>query len=161
MYYSAASAWKIDIEKYLDDIELVVTGGESGRFARKLEYDWVLSIREQCVRKNVNFEFRQCGTHFVKNGREYTLNTKDLCRQAKLANIDFKIIGNWYARTLRAILAALNLLKSLNTEEWVICPETAPGDAILRYAPAFLLAGLYLRHSTVTDSKSSAIQYQK
>lgn len=79
----------IDIEKYLDDIELVVVGGESDYNARPLYYDWVLNIREQCMRKKVNFEFRQCGTHFIKDGKQYTLQTKDLCKQAKLANIDY------------------------------------------------------------------------
>lgn len=29
------------------------------------------------------------GTHFIKDGKEYTLQVKDLCRQARLANIDF------------------------------------------------------------------------
>lgn len=79
-----------DIEKYLDGVELVVAGGESDRNARALHYDWVLSIREQCVRKNVSFSFRQCGTHFVKEGREYTLQVKDLCSQARKAGIDFQ-----------------------------------------------------------------------
>lgn len=79
----------IDIEKYLQDIELVVVGGESDFHARPLDYDWVLNIREQCVRHQVNFEFRQCGTHFIKDGKQYTLQTKDLIRQAKLANIDY------------------------------------------------------------------------
>lgn len=81
---------KIYIEQYLDDIELVVVGGESDNFARPLDYSWVLDIREQCARKNVSFEFRQCGTHFIKDGKEYKLNTKDLCRQARKAGIDFK-----------------------------------------------------------------------
>ena len=80
----------INIERYLDDIELVVVGGESDRNARPLDYDWVLNIREQCIRKNVSFEFRQCGTYFIKDPKQYTLETKDLCRQAKAANIDFK-----------------------------------------------------------------------
>ena len=62
---------RIDIEKYLDDIELVVVGGESDKDTRPLDYEWVLSIREQCVRKNVDFEFRQCGTHFIKDGKRY------------------------------------------------------------------------------------------
>lgn len=83
---------EIDIEPYLNDIELVVVGGESDYQARILDYGWVLNIREQCIRKNVSFEFRQCGTHFVKDGRQYKLQTKDLCKQAKLANIDFKSI---------------------------------------------------------------------
>lgn len=80
----------MDIERYLDDIESVVVGGESDINARPLNYDWVLNIREQCVRQNTDFEFRQCGTYFIKDSKTYTLQTKDLCRQAKLANIDFK-----------------------------------------------------------------------
>ena len=51
-------------------------------------YDWVLDLRAQCIRKNVSFEFRQCGTHFIKDGRRYTLQTRDLCRQARLAGIN-------------------------------------------------------------------------
>lgn len=81
---------KINIEKYLDDIELVVVGGESDYNARPLDYEWVLDIREQCIRKKVNFEFRQCGTYFIKDGKKYTLQVKDLCKQAKLANINLK-----------------------------------------------------------------------
>ena len=81
---------KINIEKYLEGIELVVVGGESDRFARPLNYEWVLDIREQCLRKNVSFEFRQCGTHFIKDGKEYILQTRDLIKQAKLANIDIE-----------------------------------------------------------------------
>ena len=80
----------IDIERYLDGIDLVVVGGESDVNARPLDYAWVLNVREQCVRKNVNFEFRQCGTHFIKDGKLYKLQTKDLCKQAKLANINYK-----------------------------------------------------------------------
>ncbi|MDO5557744.1 MAG: DUF5131 family protein [Clostridia bacterium] len=81
---------KIDIEKYLEDVELVVVGGESDYLARPFDYEWALSLREQCIRKNVDFEFRQCGTNFIKDGKKYTLQTKDLCKQARLANINFK-----------------------------------------------------------------------
>ena len=80
---------KINIEKYLDDIELVVVGGESDYNARALDYDWVLDIREQCIRKNVNFEFRQCGTHFIKDGKKYTLQVHQLTKQARLADINY------------------------------------------------------------------------
>lgn len=80
----------VNIEQYLDGIELVVVGGESDVNARPLSYDWVLNIRGQCIRKNVSFEFRQCGTHFIKDSKEYKLQTKDLIKQAKLANINFK-----------------------------------------------------------------------
>ncbi len=78
----------IDIKRHLDGIECVLVGGESGRQARLLDYAWVLGIRDQCVRKNVSFIFRQCGTHFAKDGKQYKLRVKDLVRQAKLAGID-------------------------------------------------------------------------
>ena len=83
----------IDIEKYLDDIELVVVGGESDSNARPLDYEWILNIREQCIRKNVSFEFRLCGTNFIKEGKMYKLQTRDLCKQAKLANINYKKVN--------------------------------------------------------------------
>lgn len=81
---------KIDIEKYLEEVELVVVGGESDKEARPLDYDWVLNIREQCMRKKVPFQFRQCGTHFIKDGKKYTLNTRDLFKQARLADINIE-----------------------------------------------------------------------
>lgn len=80
---------RIDISPYLDNIELVVVGGESDKNARPLDYEWVLFIREQCVSHNVHFEFRQCGTHFIKDGKAYTLNVRDLCSQARKANINY------------------------------------------------------------------------
>ena len=79
---------EINIEEYLDNVELVVVGGESDGNARPLNYNWVLSIREQCITKGVRFEFRQCGTRFIKDGKDYTLNVRDLCSQARKANID-------------------------------------------------------------------------
>lgn len=80
---------KINIEKYLKNIELVVVGGESDKNARPLNYDWVLSLREQCINNNVHFQFRQCGTHFIKDSKMYNLNVRDLCNQAKKANINY------------------------------------------------------------------------
>lgn len=80
----------INIEKYLDGIELVIVGGESDINARPLNYDWVLNIREACIKKEVNFEFRQCGTYTIKDGKTYKLQIKDLTGQAKLANINYE-----------------------------------------------------------------------
>jgi protein gp37 len=79
---------QINIEKYLNDVELVVVGGESDFNARPLNYDWVLSLRQQCINTNTHFEFRQCGTFFIKDGKEYTLNVRQLCSQAKKAGIN-------------------------------------------------------------------------
>ena len=78
----------INLSDYLDNVELVVVGGESDRNARPLDYAWALSIREQCIAHKVHFVFRQCGTHFIKDGKSYTLSTRDLCSQARKANIN-------------------------------------------------------------------------
>ncbi|MDE6614494.1 MAG: phage Gp37/Gp68 family protein [Clostridia bacterium] len=80
---------KINLTDYLDNVELVVVGGESDMNARPLDYEWVLAIREQCIASKVPFEFRQCGTHFIKDGKRYTLATRELCSQAKKANINY------------------------------------------------------------------------
>ena len=79
---------RIDIERYMDGVELVVAGGESDKNARPLDFEWVLFIREQCIRRQVRFEFRQCGTYFVKDGKQYTLPVRELCSQARKANIN-------------------------------------------------------------------------
>lgn len=78
------------IDKYLEGVEAVVVGGESDKYARPLNYDWVLSLRAQCIAKGVRFEFRQCGTRFIQDGKEYLLNVRDLCSQAKKANINWQ-----------------------------------------------------------------------
>lgn len=81
----------IQIEEYLDDIECVLVGGESDVKARPLNYDWVLSIRQQCINTQTNFEFRQCGTHFIKDNKYYKLKVSQLANQAKMANIDYRV----------------------------------------------------------------------
>lgn len=79
---------KVNLSPYLKGVELVVVGGESDYNARPLNYDWVLSIRNQCLKENIPFQFRQCGTHFIKDGKKYTLNVRQLCSQARKAGID-------------------------------------------------------------------------
>lgn len=79
---------EVYLADYLDNIESVVVGGESDINARPFDFAWVLAIREQCISHNVRFEFRQCGTHFIKDGKQYTLATRELCSQARKANID-------------------------------------------------------------------------
>lgn len=79
----------INLEAHLDGVELVVVGGESDRDARPLRFEWVLEVREQCIKKQVAFEFRQCGTHFIKDGKAYTLQVRDLAAQARKANINY------------------------------------------------------------------------
>lgn len=79
----------MDISPWLAGTELVVLGGESDRDARPLDYAWVLDVRRQCVAAGVDFRFRQCGTHFIKDGVSYTIPTRQLAGQARKAGIDW------------------------------------------------------------------------
>lgn len=78
----------INIEKHLKGVELVMVGGESDQNARPLDFDWVLSIRNQCINQGVKFDFHQCGTKFIKDGVMYKLSPMQLCSQARKANIN-------------------------------------------------------------------------
>ena len=68
--------------------EQVTVGGESGRDARVCDYDWVLNIREQCIKSNVPFHFKQTGAHFRKDGRLYNIPRNQQIAQAHRAGID-------------------------------------------------------------------------
>jgi len=45
----------------LGGIHWVIVGGESGPGARRMEKEWVLSVRDQCKRERVPFFFKQWG----------------------------------------------------------------------------------------------------
>ena len=64
----------IDLSAYLDGIEHVTVGGETGREARICDYDWVLAIREQCVKAGKTFWFKNTGSHFRYNGIVQKIN---------------------------------------------------------------------------------------
>jgi protein gp37 len=64
----------IDISAYLDGIEHVSVGGETGREARMCNYDWVLDIREQCVKAGVTFWFKNTGSLFKYNDTVQKIN---------------------------------------------------------------------------------------
>ncbi len=54
----------------LDGINWVIVGGESGFGARTMKEDWVLTIRDLCIKKKVPFFFKQWGgVNKKKNGR--------------------------------------------------------------------------------------------
>jgi len=50
----------------LRGIDWVIVGGESGPGARPMNPDWVRDIRDQCLRANVPFFFKQWGGQFKK-----------------------------------------------------------------------------------------------
>jgi len=51
----------IDLTPWLDRIDWVICGGESGPHARPMHPDWARSLRDQCVAAGVPFFFNQWG----------------------------------------------------------------------------------------------------
>ena len=68
----------ISIEKYLQSgqIERVVCGGENYDGSRPCNFDWVKSLRQECISHNVTFCFIETGTYFIKDGKKYRIPKK-------------------------------------------------------------------------------------
>jgi protein gp37 len=58
----------VDLGPYLDDLDWVVVGGESGPGARPMDLDWAREIRDQCIGAGVPFFFKQVGGRRKING---------------------------------------------------------------------------------------------
>lgn len=55
----------------LKNINWVIVGGESGPKARPMKEEWVIDIKEKCIKQSVPFFFKQWGgVQKKKNGRE-------------------------------------------------------------------------------------------
>ena len=82
----------LDIARYLtSEIEEVSAGGESGNDARPCDFDWVLSIRRQCLDADIPFCYHQTGARLVKDGRLYRIRRRFQHAQARKAGIDYKV----------------------------------------------------------------------
>ncbi len=68
----------VSIRRYLasGQIERVKCGGENYGGARLCKFDWVKSLRQECVDFNITFCFIETGTMFVKDGRTYHMPDK-------------------------------------------------------------------------------------
>lgn len=76
LHQTAASIRFLSIEPLIDDpgvldlggISWVIAGGESGPRCRPMQKEWILSVRDQCVRQRVPFFFKQWGGLRPKSG---------------------------------------------------------------------------------------------
>lgn len=83
---------QIHLTPFLDNsIEEVSVGGESGIDARFCDYNWILSLRKECLEKDIPFCFHQTGAKLLKNGRIYRIPRKYQRIQAYKANINYRI----------------------------------------------------------------------
>lgn len=93
----------------LREIHWVIVGGESGRGARPMRREWVLSVRDQCRQANVPFFFKQWGgVQKSRFGRELDGEIYDECPNSSNPPIP--------AREVRMALAA-SIETSLITEQ--------------------------------------------
>src|SRR5581483_1029944 len=78
----------------LSGIHWVIVGGESGFGARRMNREWVLSVRRQCRQQRVPFFFKQWGgVRKIRNGRTLDGRTYDempeiVTRKLKLPRIE-------------------------------------------------------------------------
>ncbi len=70
--------------KSLDGVDWVVVGGESGSEARKMDADWVRTIRDACEQQDVPFFFKQWGK-YGEAGQE--LKGKSAKEEAKIDGV--------------------------------------------------------------------------
>jgi protein gp37 len=70
----------VSIERYLPagQIEQVLCGGENYDGARPCYFDWVKSLRAECVAYDVSFCFIETGTIFIKDGKRYRMPQKQV-----------------------------------------------------------------------------------
>lgn len=79
---------EIDLTPYLHGIDHISVGGETSKAARICDYDWVLSLREQCIRANVTFWFKNTGSLFRHDGVVEKVNPFKQTARAKELDIN-------------------------------------------------------------------------
>ncbi len=81
---------RIDLRQYLAPgvIETVSVGGESGKYARTLDYEWVVDVHRQCLEAGVPFCFHQTGSYLLKDGRRYHIQRGLQHSQARKAGLN-------------------------------------------------------------------------
>jgi protein gp37 len=72
---------RINIERHLSNVVLVVVGGEQDKDARTFEFNWVLNLKAQCDKAGVPLQLRQTGTHFTVNGVPSKKSARDLAAE--------------------------------------------------------------------------------
>lgn len=81
---------RINLLKYLDPaiIDEVSVGGESGKYARTTDFEWVIDMYKQCLTANVPFCFHQTGSWLIKDGRRYHIPREHQHSQALKAGLN-------------------------------------------------------------------------
>lgn len=76
---------RIDMSEYIDLIDKVTVGGESGPDARILDFDWAKDIKKQCDEHDVEFTFHQTGARILVDNKLYNIPRNKQHSQARIA----------------------------------------------------------------------------
>ncbi|MDD5936552.1 MAG: DUF5131 family protein [Clostridiales bacterium] len=79
---------RIDLTDYLHGVDHVTVGGETSREARLCDYEWVLNIREQCMKAGTTFWFKNTGSLFKKDAVINKINPYKQTAMARDLGID-------------------------------------------------------------------------
>lgn len=88
----------VSLRKYLETglIEQVLADGENYAGDRPLDFDWVKTLRQECVENRGTFAFLGTGRRFIKDGRLYRIEGSETqSRQAYLSGM------SWQGRPMR------------------------------------------------------------
>ncbi|MDE6037171.1 MAG: phage Gp37/Gp68 family protein [Duncaniella sp.] len=96
MIIAAPLLERIDLRSYLDPVRImsVSVGGESGKYARPLDYHWVTDLRAQCMAHHVPFNFHQTGSYLIKDSRLHRIPREHQHSQARKAGLDWPVVRN-------------------------------------------------------------------
>ena len=89
-FMAAPMIGPVDAERHLATglVEQVLCGGENYDGARPCHYEWVKALSDQCRRHDIQFNFIETGTVFVKDGKSYHIPDKRVqSRQAALSGL--------------------------------------------------------------------------
>lgn len=91
MIIAAPLLERLDLWAYLDPTKIssVSVGGESGKYARPLDYHWVTDLRAQCMAHHVSFNFHQTGSYLIKDSRLHRIPREHQHSQARKAALDW------------------------------------------------------------------------
>jgi protein gp37 len=66
----------INLQKYINKLDWVIVGGETGNKSRPMHPYWIHSIKKQCRESNTSFMFKQWGDWVVSNPKISSVGLK-------------------------------------------------------------------------------------
>jgi len=76
---------RVDVSKYLDKIDMITVGGESGMNSRVCDFNWIKEIHDICKKAQIEFYFHQTGAKLIVDNKLYAIPRSKQHSQARIA----------------------------------------------------------------------------